>query len=87
MRRWGQNAKVLTNLKTLAQVGVFKNSCETAELYPKAKNTLGPGGKARKRMATDHHQKYEEVISDRTVMGFWESKNLCHTTWPSLKAV
>ena len=30
MRKWGQNAKVLTNLKTLARVGVFKNSCETA---------------------------------------------------------
>jgi hypothetical protein len=30
MRKWGQNAKVLTALKTLAQMGIFKNSCETA---------------------------------------------------------
>jgi hypothetical protein len=30
MRKWRQNAKMLTALKTLARMGVFKNSCETA---------------------------------------------------------
>jgi hypothetical protein len=40
MRKWGQNAKVLTALKTLARMGVFKNSCETAESFSKSAELL-----------------------------------------------
>jgi hypothetical protein len=48
MRKWRQNAKMLTALKTLARMGVFKNSCETAvqTQTPRPKhstfNTEGP---------------------------------------------
>jgi predicted outer membrane repeat protein len=46
MRSWGQNTKVLTALKILARMGVFKNSCETAgggiEVEGSASVTLDP---------------------------------------------
>src|SRR5208282_801525 len=41
-RTWGQNAKVLAALKTLAPMEVFKNSCEIAD---KKRPVLASGGR------------------------------------------